>query len=336
MNLTDAKLRKIVAWVAKIAILIISAPATVSMISRYYHTNSPVVLVLVQVAGLVVIEAAFLYFWQLVEDAKSLQTREEGEQNVYVIAAWLMFGVLGLVGILHGEGVGFLVLRFSTGLLLFVSTNDKLAAMNRKLETDRSSGKRKSRKVRRAEQKARQDVDLHLIESKKKEQISAIDQSQIVLANVARQDIYHRILASSNLEIVEGEIVSSTPLLEEPHLEELLENEHKVLEDKTRNLSTRKVKDPRTNGRKVSTKEIRLDISALPSSSFVYEHECYFVVQQEEDFVAVCRKCDYQSTKYAAETKDPYTSAIRAGSRHCGQHKDSESRNSLEDFSLSK
>jgi hypothetical protein len=301
--MSDAGIRKAVLWAAKIAILIISAPATLGVVSNIYASGKvePVILLgvdflwVVKLAVLVMVEGAFLYFWQLVEDNRSLQTREESEQNTYIISAWLMYAILLGVGLLHGEGFGSLIFRFAMGLLMFTATNDKLQAMRKKYELERASGKRKSRKVRRAEATAEETLALYIIGKNIEKQKEAVDNQTVLLTQVGVVSAQKRILALNKMEVVEGEIILETRALP------------------AGNPSTNPVPAPPAQPEAVST-------PVVETNNDVVENECYTITKVGEDFVVSCKLCRYTVTKTAAESKNARTSAIRAASRHCGHH----------------
>lgn len=297
--MTEAKVRKIILWVSKIAILVISAPATMGVVDLAYAGKqiSPFVLFIIKVAVLVMVEGAFLYFWQLVEDNKSLQTKEEQEQNTYIISAWLMYLVLLIIGVLHGEGVASFIFRFAMGLLMFVSTNDKLAAMRRKYQSERASGKRESRKVRKAKANAEEEVVLHLVEKNKDQQIAAIDAQIDLLARVSAIATQQKILALNGVDIIDGEVIE---------VRELPSGEQKT--------------NPEENIEETATPISEPETKAVE----IVENDCYVLVPVDGGYKVNCKQCSYEVVKKFDGTKDARLSAIRAASRHCGTHKTGE------------
>jgi hypothetical protein len=304
--MTEAKLRKIILWISKIAILVISAPATLGVVDQAYRGKVVQILGLdllwlIKIAVLAMVEGAFLYFWQLVEDNKSLQTKEEQEQNTYILAAWSMYGVLLFVGILHGEGAASLVFRFAMGLLMYVATNDKLAAMRRKYQTEQASGKRKSRKVRQAEAKAEEEISLHLISANKGKQIAAIDSQENLMITVSEVSAKKRILLLNKVEIVDGEVIEIKSL---PAGQPVTNTEEE-------NTNQEEKKEETTTKPEQTEQE-------------VIETDCYVITSQENGFLVSCKLCSYSVLKTNVPGKDTKLSAIRAASRHCGMHKEKE------------
>lgn len=339
-GLTDAQFNKVVLWAAKIGILIISAPATIGIVDMIYDESGKEVILfgfdmlwLIKLAALVMIEGAFLYFWQLVQNLKNLQNRDEDEQTVYVICAWMMYGVLLVVGFLHGEGLITLVLRFAMGLLLFVSTNDKLTAMRRKVETERGKGKKDTNKIRRKRAKAEEDIQVALIERSKREQLLLIKQDEALMKDHSTKKIQQRIAAMFSGDIVEGEIVEvieenldDVPQLPvpapdedfvEPPAEENLEPAPTKYEEPEQVDFVEPVVEPSiTPVHPQATNKIEQDTESL------LENDCYTVVRQSDgNVVLACKFCSYRVTK-PSSLKDPYMSALRAGNKHCGKHKD--------------
>lgn len=333
--ITDTKLRKIVLWIAKIATLIISAPATIGLVDTAYKDKgvSLFVVLLVKVASLLVVEGAFLYFWQLVEDTKSLQNKEEREQNVYVLSAWSMYVLLLVVGLLHGEGAAALIIRFAMGLLLFVATNDKLAAMQKKYEEERIKGKRKTRKERRKESQAEESISLALIEARKKAQIAAINNKSDLLDQVSQEVIIKRILLGlpAGDEVVEGELVEESNQETEQLQEEMIEQSKQMLEEATQLLEEIKEATAVAEYTREETVPIiqqieELETKIVVEEVVVFDNGSYKVVKRNGDFVVSCYACSYQDVKLGSASSNAYTSAIRAGSKHMGKHKKEETK----------
>lgn len=335
--MSNATIRKIVLWVAKIAILVLSAPATISVVGAAYHDMPKLfgfvgTLWIIQLAAVVTVESAFLFFFQLVEDRTNLQHREEEEQNVYVYCAWAMYAVLLVIGLIHGEGVAALLVRFSMGLLLFVATNDKLAAMRRKIELDRSKGKKESRKVIQKRNKAEEKIMIALIERSAKEQIQAIDNQSDLLVEVSAKKIKDRIFVHYGMEFVEGEVVeesiNNVPQLPEPDLslgfveETKAEENDEMAQPDTLYVEEVPVVEP-LNVEQRSEEVVPVAFVQQQIQNKIYENDCIVVTKSNEDFVVSCKFCDYREVKLASSSKDAYKSAVRAGSKHCGKHKES-------------
>lgn len=337
--MSNATIRKVVLWVAKIAILVLSAPATISVVGEAYHDMPKLfgfvdTLWIIQLAAVVTVESAFLFFFQLVEDRTNLQHREEEEQNAYVYCAWAMYLVLLIIGLIHGEGVAALLVRFSMGLLLFVATNDKLAALRRKIEQDQAKGKKESRKVIQKRNKAEEKIMIALIERSAKEQIQAIDNQSALLVEVSSKKIKDRIFVHYGMEIVDGEVVeentNNVPQLPEPSISlDLVEStkvqenteavESGILFEEGSMLVEDLIEEQKPN------EVTSVSFVQQQDQNKIYENDCIIVTKSNDDFVVSCKFCDYREVKLSSSSKDAYKSAVRAGSKHCGKHKEKKS-----------
>lgn len=332
--MTTTQLKKIVLWVAKIATLVISAPATVDVVQDAYRDKPvhPIVLFFVLLAALMLVEGAFLYFWQQVEDQTNLRNREEREQNTYVMAAWSMYLLLLFIGILHGEGAVALILRFTMGLLLYVTTNDKLSAMRKKFDDERTKGTRKTRKERRKEAQAEEDISIALIDARKKQQIAAISAKADLLEQVSQEIITRRILLGLPAgTYIEGEVVEEEIVTTEEQTEEIIEETAQAVEqsdnkeDQTVQVLT--LGEAVKEADRIATylkEEIQQPAQEIKEIEVVvFDNAKYKVVKDDDNFVVSCYLCGYRDIKQGSASANAYTSAVRAGAKHMGKHQES-------------
>lgn len=198
---SETKLKKLANWVAKIATLIVSAPATVSVAKQAYADVPGIAQWLVIGACVVLVEAAFVYFWLRVEFRSSNITKDAQLQASDVLGCWVMYGVLLYAGVLHGEGFFTLLFRASIGLLLFVATRDRLVATKAKLEEMVANGNQSSKKIERLKRKANERIESAIIkkdETLRKQLIEADE--DLLLSRIAKEKIF------ANLSIQAQEI----------------------------------------------------------------------------------------------------------------------------------
>ena len=162
MNIFRSEIRfqKFINTVAKIATLIVSAPATISVARRAYPDVVGPAQWIVIGACVTLVEAAFVYFWIRVETRTGNVSKDEQLQAGSVLGCWLMYGVLLYAGILHGEGFLTFLFRASIGLLLFIATRDRLVQTKVKVEEMIAAGDYRNRKVDRAQRKADEKIGL--------------------------------------------------------------------------------------------------------------------------------------------------------------------------------
>lgn len=173
---SEAKQQKLVSWVAKIATLIVSAPATISVANQAYPEVEGFAKILVVGACVVLVEFAFLWFWLRVESNKANANKNESMQRGYVAGAWFMYAILLLAGLLHGEGAVAFLFRASMGFLLFVATRDRLLLTKAKLEDKFASGEYTSSKLLAAQRRADEQVAMQQIKKDKKLRLQLIEQ----------------------------------------------------------------------------------------------------------------------------------------------------------------
>jgi hypothetical protein len=186
MKFTDAQTEKFFLNLAKISLLIISIPATWYMVSLVYPDKVGESLfiqagiIILKLAGIFMIEGAFMYFWQKVQTNRNAQNTQDTQQYTYVAAAWIMFALLVIVGLIHGEGLVALVLRFVIALLLFITTNDKLSYMRNKVNEALYKGERRTRKVMEAQKQADERIQLAVISRATTMQLEMVNGSPVI------------------------------------------------------------------------------------------------------------------------------------------------------------
>lgn len=184
---TAAEFKKIIAWIIKLALLIVSTPATAS-VTRFAFPGLPVLLLyLVIFAAVCLVEGAFLYFWVQIESKTFKQNSSIEEYRLYVIGAWAMFILLLAIGLLHGEGFAAIPIRGSAGLILLVSTHDTLQHFAKREDESIAKGDKLSRKVQNAQRKAKDEIALAKNKAEKNAYLKAIQDCKSVLDEGAKQ-----------------------------------------------------------------------------------------------------------------------------------------------------
>ena len=173
---SEVKQQKLVGMIAKLAIMIVSAPATISIAKKAYADVEGIAQVVVVAACVMLVEAAFLWFWIKVNGVKSNVSRDEQTQSGAIAGVWIMYFVLLLVGVLHGEGMLALIFRASMGLLIFMDTRDKLLLTKAKIEERFANGEYFNRKLVSTQRKADEEVALKRIRKDKDIRLDMIKQ----------------------------------------------------------------------------------------------------------------------------------------------------------------
>ncbi len=187
---SEIQFQKFINWVGKIATLIVSAPATISVARRAYPDVTGVVQWVVIGACVVLVEAAFVYFWIRVETRTGNIVKDEQLQAGSVLGCWLMYGVLLYAGILHGEGFLTLLFRASIGLLLFIATRDRLVQTKVKIGEMIANGSYHNDKVSKKQRQADERVALARIEKDLKLRLSLIqNDSDGVIERLAKENV---------------------------------------------------------------------------------------------------------------------------------------------------
>jgi len=172
---SELKQQKLVSWVAKLATLVVSAPATISVAKRAYADVEGTAQVIVISACVVLVEFAFLWMWLKVESSKANANKDEQIQQGYVAGVWVMYGILLLAGFLHGEGMLTLLFRGSMGLLIFIATRDRLLLAKAKIEEQFANGVYQNKQLISKQRKANETVANKMIDKSKKLQLKLID-----------------------------------------------------------------------------------------------------------------------------------------------------------------
>lgn len=147
---SESTQQKLIGFLTKLATLIISTPATISLATRAYpELNSyPLWQMLVVVACVLLVECAFLFFWLRV-DSYRINVNQDSRHHVFnILASWIMYGVLLGVGLAHGEGMLALVFRASMGLMLLFSTYERLVTLRKQWDESVISGTAYERRLR--------------------------------------------------------------------------------------------------------------------------------------------------------------------------------------------
>lgn len=199
INITETQVEKLVLWLAKGATLVVSAPATLYVVSLYYKSDIKLVQILVQFAALLLIEGAFLYSWQRLENKKK-NNQDSEDIKPYVIGAWFMYAMLLGMGIVHGEGPAALFMRASIGLLLYYGTRDTLNKMTKREDQSLIAGDKLSRKAIKAAKEANEEIQLAVIHADKEARLEALNESTDLVADVAATKVLS-LLQNSGMRI---------------------------------------------------------------------------------------------------------------------------------------
>jgi predicted transcriptional regulator len=118
----------------KIAAVLLTAPATWAVAGNLY--TSPIQRVIVQVAALVLVEAALLLGWHMLDNSARATSAQRGLYAVLTVTA---YGVLWAVAIAHGEGLAGLGFRATLGVLIGYSVIESglLAGVKLRQQADR-------------------------------------------------------------------------------------------------------------------------------------------------------------------------------------------------------
>lgn len=171
---SEVKQQKFVGWLAKAATIVVSAPATISVAKQAYADVAEPMQSIVIAACVMLVECAFVFFWLKTEGSKTNLQKDAQLQQGYVFGAWFMFGVLLYAGFLHGEGLLTFLFRASMGLLLFISTRDRLVQTKIKLEEQFAKGEYKSHKLVNAQRRADEQVEMEQIKRNKQMRLELI------------------------------------------------------------------------------------------------------------------------------------------------------------------
>lgn len=172
---SEVQLQKFINWTTKVAMLIVSSPATIALAKRAYADVEGWAQLIVIGACVVLVEFSFLFFWvKLESSSRGNVAKDEQLQSGYMLGAWLMYGILLYAGILHGEGWLTFVFRASMGLLLLIASRDKLVLTKAKIEEMISNGDYQNRKLMSKRRKAEEVVQRRLLEKSKDLQLNLI------------------------------------------------------------------------------------------------------------------------------------------------------------------
>lgn len=128
-------LEKILRYAIKIAAVLLTAPATIEVAGSLY----PDVIwqrIMVQLAGLVLVEGALLLGWHMLDTETKATT---GQRTLYAVLAGVAYGVLWVIALAHGEGAVGVSFRLTLGVLLGYSVFESglLANISFKRTVDR-------------------------------------------------------------------------------------------------------------------------------------------------------------------------------------------------------
>jgi hypothetical protein len=107
-------LERILRYGIKIAAVMLTAPATIEVAGSLY----PDVIwqrVIVQIAGLVLVEGALLLGWHMLDTESKATT---GQRALYAVLAGVAYAVLWVIALAHGEGAVGVAFRLTLGVLL--------------------------------------------------------------------------------------------------------------------------------------------------------------------------------------------------------------------------
>lgn len=128
-------LEKILRYGIKIAAVLLTAPATIEVAGSLYP-DALVYRVLVQIAGLILVEGALLLGWHMLDTETKATT---GQRGLYAVLAAVGYGVLWVIAWAHGEGAVGIAFRLTLGVLLGYSVFESglLANISFKRQIDR-------------------------------------------------------------------------------------------------------------------------------------------------------------------------------------------------------
>ena len=127
-------LEKLLRSAIKIAAVALTAPATWAVAGNLY--DSPIQRVIVQLAALVLVEAALLLGWHMLDNSSSATS---AQRMLYAVLTVTAYGVLWTVAIAHGEGLAGIGFRATLGVLIGYSVIESglLAGVKLRQQADR-------------------------------------------------------------------------------------------------------------------------------------------------------------------------------------------------------
>lgn len=188
---SEVQFQKFINWTAKLATLVVSAPATIAVAKRAYSDVSGLAQLIVIGACVVLVEFSFLFFWVKLEASRTNASKDEQLQSGYMLGAWVMYSVLLYAGFLHGEGWLTLLFRASMGLLLFIASRDRLILTKAKIEEMIANGDYRNRRLLSAKTKADERVAMKRIQKDLKLRLNLIDKDTSgILSKQAEQNVF--------------------------------------------------------------------------------------------------------------------------------------------------
>jgi hypothetical protein len=128
-------LEKILRYGIKIAAVMLTAPATIEVAGSLYP-DALVYRLIVQCAGLVLVEGALLLGWHMLDTESKATT---GQRTLYASLAGVAYFVLWVIAWFHGEGIVGVAFRLTLGVLLAYSVSESglMANISFKRQVDR-------------------------------------------------------------------------------------------------------------------------------------------------------------------------------------------------------
>lgn len=132
-------LEKILRYGIKIAAVLLTTPATIAVAGSLYP-DQPIMRLMVQAAGLVLVEGALLLGWHMLDTEKQATT---AQRILYAVIATVGYLVLWVIAVAHGEGIAGIAFRATLGVLLFYSVAESgiLAGIKLQRAADRDIAK---------------------------------------------------------------------------------------------------------------------------------------------------------------------------------------------------
>jgi hypothetical protein len=128
------KLEKLLRGAIKIAAVALTSPATWAVAGNLY--TSPIQRVIVQLAALVLVEAALLLGWHMLDHSSRATS---AQRMLYAVLTVTAYSVLWAVAIAHGEGLAGIGFRATLGVLIGYSVIESglLAGIKLRQQADR-------------------------------------------------------------------------------------------------------------------------------------------------------------------------------------------------------
>lgn len=120
---STSHIRSLLAWSIKLGTMGFNLPATLGVASSIaiilLHTTDPLLILLLQVSGVIVVDTVFLASWYELDSNK---TQDDSDKLADAITVVIMYGITIAIGVLHGEGWAGFLFRVPMGIAVARST----------------------------------------------------------------------------------------------------------------------------------------------------------------------------------------------------------------------